>query len=62
MKSTKGAPKRGGGAGLQISKSPQYRNLKNRDSVDIMASTVLRGFLFSRNQPLKLADDYTLKF
>jgi hypothetical protein len=27
-----------------------------------MASTVLRGFLFSRNQPLKLADDYTLKF
>jgi hypothetical protein len=35
----------------------QNGNLKNTDSVDITISNVLRDFPFSRNQPLKSADD-----
>jgi hypothetical protein len=45
-----------GAAGLQHPK-PQKLNLKNTDFVDIMISTLLRYFPYSRNQPLKLADD-----
>jgi hypothetical protein len=56
----------GGGGGLQPDSpptpSPKNRNLKNTDFVDIMISKVLRDFSFSRNQPLKSADDSTLEF
>jgi hypothetical protein len=44
-------------AGLQPPKTPQNRNLKNTDFVDIIVSKVLRGLPSSRNQPLKSADD-----
>jgi hypothetical protein len=37
--------------------NPQNRNLKNTGFLDIMISDVLRDLLFSRNQPLKSADD-----
>ena len=44
-------------AGLQPPQTPQNRNLRNRDSVDIMISKVLRDLTFIRNQTLKSADD-----
>jgi hypothetical protein len=47
----------GGAAGLQHPQTPQNRNLKNTDFVDIVISKVLRDFPFSRNQPLKSADE-----
>jgi hypothetical protein len=56
---TIGAPK-GDAAGLHLPPPPQTlrnRNLKNTDFVYIMISKVLRDFPFSRNQPLKSADD-----
>jgi hypothetical protein len=37
--------------------TPQNRSLKNTDFEDIMMSDVLRDLPFSRNQPLKSADD-----
>jgi hypothetical protein len=37
-------------------KPPKMRT-KNTDFIDIVVSEVLRDFSFSRNQPLKLADD-----
>ena len=43
-------------------KTPQNRNLKSTDFVDIIISKVLRDFPFSRNQPLTSADDSTLEF
>jgi hypothetical protein len=46
-----------GAAKLQPPQAPQNRNLNNTDFVDIMISEVLRDFPFSRNQPLKSADD-----
>jgi hypothetical protein len=53
---TRGAPK--GGAATWLSpQTPQNRNLKNTDFIDIMISKVLRYFAFSQNQPLKSADD-----
>ena len=52
----RGATKGGGAAGLQpLPKTPKPK-FKNTDFVDIMIS-ILRDFPFSRNQPLKLADD-----
>jgi hypothetical protein len=36
--------------------TPQNRNLKNTDFVDIVISEISRDFPFSRNQPLKSAD------
>jgi hypothetical protein len=45
-----------GGAGLQPSK-PQNRNLKNANFVDAVISKVLCDLPFSRNQPLKSADN-----
>jgi hypothetical protein len=48
---------RGGCRGAVRRQTPQNRNLKNRGFVDIMISEVLRDFPFSRNQPLKSADD-----
>jgi hypothetical protein len=54
---TKGAPKGEEAAGLQPSQTPKNWNLKNTDFVDIMISKVLCDFSFSRNQPLKSADD-----
>ena len=51
---------KGGGGGCRAESSPhtpQNRNLKNTDFVDIVISHVLRDFPFSRNQPLKSADD-----
>ena len=38
-------------------KTPQNRNFKNTNFVDIMISKVLLDFPFSRSQPLKSADD-----
>jgi hypothetical protein len=46
-----------GAAGLQHPQTPKNRNLKNTDFVVIMMSKVLRCFPFSRNHPLKSADD-----
>jgi hypothetical protein len=46
----------GGAGGLQPPKPPKTE-IKNTDFVGIMISKVLRDFAFSRNQPLKLADD-----
>jgi hypothetical protein len=43
-----------GAAGLQPPQTPQNQNLRNIDFVD----RLLRNFPFSRNQPLKSADDY----
>jgi hypothetical protein len=40
---------------------PQNRNLKNTDFADIMISKDLRDFPFSRNRPLKSADDYYIR-
>jgi hypothetical protein len=57
FESKKGAPKGEGGAtGLQPSNPPKPK-LKEIYFVDIMISKVLRDFPFSRNQPLKTADD-----
>jgi hypothetical protein len=50
----------GGGeraAGVQPPKTPKDQNLKSPNFVDILMSEVLRDFLFSRNQPLRSADD-----
>jgi hypothetical protein len=41
--------------------SPQNRNIINTDFVDIMIPKVLRDLPFSRNQPLKLADDWCIR-
>jgi hypothetical protein len=43
--------------GCSPAQTPQNRNLKNTDFVDIMISKALRDFPFSQNQPLKSADD-----
>jgi hypothetical protein len=48
----------GGLPGCSTSKPPINPNLKSTDFVDIMISKVLRDFPFSRNQPLKSADDW----
>jgi hypothetical protein len=50
-------PNEGGAAGLQPPQTPQIRNFKNTDFVYITISIVLRDLPFSRNQPLKSADD-----
>jgi hypothetical protein len=51
----------GGGGGLPggspTPANPQNCNLKNTDFVGIMISRVLRDCPFSKNQPLKSADD-----
>jgi hypothetical protein len=53
---------RGGGCRAASPPNPsKNRNLKNTGSVDIMISEVLRDFSFSRNQPLKLADDQYIR-
>jgi hypothetical protein len=46
-----------GAAVLQPPKTPKPEIKKNTDIVDIIISKVLRDFPFSRNQPLKSADD-----
>jgi hypothetical protein len=46
------------GAAAPPPKTPQNRNLKPTDIVDIMTSKVLRDLPFSRNQQLKTADDW----
>jgi hypothetical protein len=53
----KGAPKGVGGCRAAAPQKPQNWNLKYTDFVDTMISRVLRDFPFSRNQPLKSADD-----
>jgi hypothetical protein len=53
-----------GGGGYRAAnplQTHQNRNLKNTDFVDII-SKLLRDLPFSRNQPLKSADDCTLEF
>jgi hypothetical protein len=52
-----GAHPRGEAAGMQPPQTPQNRHLKNTDFVDVMISNVLCDFPFSRNRPLKSADD-----
>jgi hypothetical protein len=37
--------------------TPKNWNLKNTDFVDVTVSKILPDLRFSRNQPLKLADD-----
>jgi hypothetical protein len=55
---SRGATKAGiSGYSPPPTKPPQSRNLKNTDFVDIMIPKVLRDLPFSRNQPLKSADD-----
>jgi hypothetical protein len=51
-----GAHKKGGSR-VPAPEKPRKRNLKDIDFVDIMISKVLHDFPFSRNQPLKSADD-----
>jgi hypothetical protein len=41
--------------------NPQNRNLKNTGFVDIVISKALRDLSFSRNQPLKSADDQYIR-
>jgi hypothetical protein len=50
-----------GGCRAAAPQTPQNRNFKNTDFVD-MTSKVLRDLPFSRNQPLKSADDSILEF
>jgi hypothetical protein len=52
----------GGAVGLQPPETTQNQNSKNTDSVHTAISEVLRDVPFSRNQPLKSADDCTLEF
>ena len=47
---------------LATLQTPQNQNLNNTDFVDTTTSKALRDLLFSRNQPLKSADDSTLEF
>jgi hypothetical protein len=54
QKKARGAP---GGAATAPPQTPENRNLKNTDFVDIMISKVLRDLPFSRNQPLISVDD-----
>jgi hypothetical protein len=58
---TKNAPKGVRAAGLQPPQTPKNWNLKNTDFSDIMIPNALRDFPFSRNQPLKSADDYCIR-
>jgi hypothetical protein len=51
-----GAQPRGGGCRAAAPQTPQKLNFKI-DFIDIMVSEVLRDLPFSRNQPLKSADD-----
>jgi hypothetical protein len=52
---------RGGGLPGYSPQNSQNRNFKNTDFVDIMISKVLRDLPFSRNQPLKSADDQYIR-
>jgi hypothetical protein len=56
-----GAHPRGGGLPGCTPQSAQNRNLKSTDFVDIIISKVLRDLPFSRNQPLKLADEQYIR-
>jgi hypothetical protein len=53
----KGAHKEGGLPGCSPPQTPKNKNLKNTDFVDIVISKVLPDLPFSRNQPLKSADE-----
>jgi hypothetical protein len=48
-------------AGLQPPSNPQNRNLENKDFVGNMISKVSCDLPFSRNQPLKSADDQYIR-
>jgi hypothetical protein len=54
---TRGAPKGGGGCRASAPPKPLKTEIKKKDFVAIMISEFLRDFPFSRNQPLKSADD-----
>jgi hypothetical protein len=52
-----GASKGWGIVGLLSPQTPQNRNYKNKDFIDVMIPKVLCDLSFSRNQPLKSADE-----
>jgi hypothetical protein len=54
----RGAPNGGCRAAAPTPPKPKF---KKRDFVDIVISSVLRDFPFSRNQPLKSADDQCIR-
>jgi hypothetical protein len=54
-------PREGGRGAAGAAAPPPNPNLKDTDFVDIMMSKVLRDFPFSRNQPLKSADDQYIR-
>jgi hypothetical protein len=55
----RGAPK--GGCWGAAPPKPKNQDLKNTDYVDVMISNVLRDLPFSRNQPLKLVDNWYIR-
>jgi hypothetical protein len=59
--SVSGAHSRGGCRIVAPPQTPQNQNLKDTDFVDMIISKVLRDFPFSRNQPLKSADDQYIR-
>jgi hypothetical protein len=56
----KGVPKRGGGAARLLRSKPAKLKFK-KHFIRNMISKVLRDFPFSRNQPLKSADDQYIR-
>jgi hypothetical protein len=57
-----GRTQRGGGEVAARQHPPKSKLKKKTDFVDITISKVLRDLPFSRNQPLKSADDCTSEF
>jgi hypothetical protein len=55
--SNEGSIEHGASKGGSCRPSPQNRNLKNTDFVDMVISKVLRDLPIGRNQLLKLADE-----
>ena len=62
MATIEGCTQGGGCRAVAPLKAPKLKLKKNTDFVDITISKVLRDLPFSRNQPLKSADDSTLEF
>jgi hypothetical protein len=56
--SVRGAYKGRGGGVYRAATDSKSRNLKKADFVDTRILSILHNLPFSRNQPLKSADDY----